>query len=988
MFSRFTGWFAAARQRRSFSANQATAARECVMPAALRTFVFLLLLSFAISRSAASTPQEAATEPRFDDWLIVHGKQIQFRVRIDVFLPNGQPASDLAVEAQSGNGSPDPKLDVNSNRVTAVLAAGSWGRFPALTVSTNDERFLRVVNIRPNEMRRIASMGMDLTLDPVRRALIRVVDEQETAVADATVISGPLYNQKDKTDKNGFASVFVPPDAMPGRIDVIGPDSNAARAFLKELPPDGLYSHALKVTLRVGQSQTIRLVDDQGNRVPNTPISPQPMDRSVNCIPLKGFPVHSDERGETRVVWLPHPPGDRAFIAVANNSWLEDKDNDERTPDLWTVRIKPLPRTTISGRINVPEGIPGGFLVRLTSFDHPTAHRADQLYSRADDQGNFTADVLPGSIYSVFVEDSEWASSFWDGVIVESDGTIHSPQLSIDRGIPVRIACTQGPDHTPMANTQISISSEHRFKTRDSYGQTGPTQFLMTDANGLAQALVGTGPIAARLSTLDFSDSRDLSVRPGGKNAITFHRRSVDSQTISGKLELPENMVGTTGAARLLVYASDGKSSFSKSLVASENGEFELQGIGERFVVFAMTEDERAAGFVFCNMDQTQAIEVPLVATESFRGRIVDSNGDAIGEGTISIDLRFADPEIRESPNFTHPLLMAQLDARVDENGEFEFTKLPVAVPLTLRLNESGDDNEVRQYLGQRLLSPGDERPREIFRIGAVEAETAVAPLDQRLAKMLVDCRLNQTNALIILSGKGDLSSDLVVDQILNNPDEPDVCWYFPMLVDDKVLDRDDYRDTIASRNWKSPATNQIAVVALHYEGTELGQVLLDLSDPASNQQILAFLKKHRGPTCDAREKLDSALQQARESNRKVWALVSGTRCGPCILLARWLDAHHDLLARDYVFVKIDAMRDTHGIEVTNEITGGKHQGIPFFAILDSNGNRLIDANGPLGNIGFPTEYEGKQYLRKMLEATAVAMSAAEIDELIQSLND
>ncbi len=122
-----------------------------------------------------------------------------------------------------------------------------------------------------------------------------------------------------------------------------------------------------------------------------------------------------------------------------------------------------------------------------------------------------------------------------------------------------------------------------------------------------------------------------------------------------------------------------------------------------------------------------------------------------------------------------------------------------------------------------------------------------------------------------------------------------------------------------------------------------MGQLLLEMTDPTSSEQILAFLEKHKGPTYDARVKLDSALQEARDSDRKVWAIVSGTRCCPCLLLAGWLDAHHELLEKDFLFVKIDAARDTHGIQVAQEITSDEHTGIPFFAILDSDGHKLID---------------------------------------------
>ncbi len=109
---------------------------------------------------------------------------------------------------------------------------------------------------------------------------------------------------------------------------------------------------------------------------------------------------------------------------------------------------------------------------------------------------------------------------------------------------------------------------------------------------------------AARVVLEDLpADDRDptaqnVTLHVGQKQTI----RVVDElQTISGNLELPDGLDGTLEGATVQVHASDGKSQFSKSVVTSKYGEFELQGIGERVVVFAMLADKRASGFVFCN---------------------------------------------------------------------------------------------------------------------------------------------------------------------------------------------------------------------------------------------------------------------------------------------------------------------------------------------------------------------------------------------------
>ena len=60
--------------------------------------------------------------------------------------------------------------------------------------------------------------------------------------------------------------------------------------------------------------------------------------------------------------------------------------------------------------------------------------------------------------------------------------------------------------------------------------------------------------------------------------------------------------------------------------------------------------------------------------------------------------------------------------------------------------------------------------------------------------------------------------------------------------------------------------------------------------------------------------------------------------------------------------------------------------GVPFHAIFDANGTKLIDSAGPLGNIGAPSGYEGGKHLKKMFSTTRNKLTDEEIEKLIKSL--
>jgi len=129
-------------------------------------------------------------------------------------------------------------------------------------------------------------------------------------------------------------------------------------------------------------------------------------------------------------------------------------------------------------------------------------------------------------------------------------------------------------------------------------------------------------------------------------------------------------------------------------------------------------------------------------------------------------------------------------------------------------------------------------------------------------------------------------------------------------------------------------------------------------------------------------------LAEARKSGRKVWVRISQRYCRPCFSLTRWLDEQKKLLAQDYVFLKIDNVRDLHGAEVAKRLPDSEGQGVPFHVIFNSDGKMLITSASALGNIGYPDGFEGKQHLRKMLLATRSRLTDQQIDEIVNTLGE
>ena len=79
-------------------------------------------------------------------------------------------------------------------------------------------------------------------------------------------------------------------------------------------------------------------------------------------------------------------------------------------------------------------------------------------------------------------------------------------------------------------------------------------------------------------------------------------------------------------------------------------------------------------------------------------------------------------------------------------------------------------------------------------------------------------------------------------------------------------------------------------------------------------------------------------------------------------------------MGRDFIIVKIDTDRMTHGKEVAERLRGERRGGIPWMVILDAAGKELITSDGPKGNVGCPMLPHERAFFIEMLEKTSQRM--------------
>ena len=185
------------------------------------------------------------------------------------------------------------------------------------------------------------------------------------------------------------------------------------------------------------------------------------------------------------------------------------------------------------------------------------------------------------------------------------------------------------------------------------------------------------------------------------------------------------------------------------------------------------------------------------------------------------------------------------------------------------------------------------------------------------------------------------------------------------------------------------PAKDDGTFAVLDSEGAVVSQKsLADLKSGGAldPMQFAEFLEANlHPPLASAKEELDSALAEALRDSKRVLIQTGGPGCGPCYLLAEYLESHESLVTKDYVVVKLDnRMPDFK--EVYEKLSNGTPRTIPWMTILDGDGETLITGDTEEGNIGFPVEGAGLKQFERMLMTTRQNLTDDEISSLIASL--
>jgi uncharacterized protein YqgC (DUF456 family) len=464
-------------------------------------------------------------------------------------------------------------------------------------------------------------------------------------------------------------------------------------------------------------------------------------------------------------------------------------------------------------------------------------------------------------------------------------------------------------------------------------------------------------------------------------------QQEVDTARIlTGKLILPEGIETSVEGAEIEIGSIDGKNFMILEKLVTVDGTFQAKITASAVGIFAYTKDAKAARVALVD-NPDEPIELNLLPTQDYHGQLIDKDDKPVAGQIVR-----ATALISKVPNphgrADHFEARKAITALTDSEGNYTLKGIPTNVEMRL-LTNSKYDSGYNAGLGHIYLTPSDGRPRSVRRLVKGRVAKPKETLEQRFNRIQRDCSLSGYRLMVVVTRLPKNPNKSNKDRIIYFANNDLIHYYMQLMIslDSKEMSVADL-EFMKSKNWPSPTKNKVFACVYDKGAKELGRINISLDEDDYHKRADSFVSDYAVKRPDAKQKWDKIFTEAKSSGRNVWVRRSGRYCGCCFVLTRWLDDNRELLSKDYLMLKIDRDRDLNGGELTGHLPNSRVSGIPFHGIFDQDEKLLIDSLSPTGNIGEIEGYEGKKYLRKMLNETRNRLTDAEINTIVESVAD
>lgn len=872
---------------------------------------------------------------------------------------------------------------------------------------------------------------------PSRQLIVRVVDGNGKPVADAEVCFLTDYLRSKfttgRTDAEGRWSGPVPADLKHWRI--FARKANVGFDYAVPTPRPGSRDQMpplpdeVKLTLDGARNVRVKTVAQNGKPIAGAKVGAWYIrklgrESDINLSGLYDRFAKTDDNGILVLDWLPKQftgaipilaYHDDYFVLGMSANLMADKPVEE-------LVISLLPMEKLSGRIKHADGRPAaGITVAVEG--QGAANNPFRKATQTDAEGRYELKVNSEHAYIAAVQDTRWAAPYRSGIVVRAGKPVDGVDFVLGRATRLHGRITVAKDGRPASEMSLyleidkgQIPPEIQRPGDLNYHPVHMYIHARTDAEGRYEFHLGPGeyqlktqhrvePVAISIPAANPPEEivRDLRMPRAETGRLTGVVVDAEGRPVVGAIVNGEYGV-TTGRGL-------------PRIKTDEKGRFTVERCLDPLVLHAKTTTEDRAGTARVDAEASE-IRIVLGSTAKASGRLLDLQGKPLAGKDLIYGIRIylRDPGL--PPDQIPWTNRFGGKATTDSDGRFTLTGLIAGETYDIRYLQDHQHSVVPKVvkvssaaaldLGDLLIDPLPPKPYVPptpvqQAVNAFSAHQPDSP-QQRLQKLLDEARREHTRPLLLFgSPKDPACVDLFRLFSEDKEQASKLRWEFEMASLDSSQDA---VRQLAEKLGVAAGKDRPPILAVldaptlpspklgeDRMGVATHELRLDEKHKLDGRALAAFLQKHKHAERDAEQMLAQAQQKAKTENKRVFFITSASWCGPCRLLSRFLAKHKEELERHYVFVKIDISRDHHADAVCKRLQQGKHEGVPWYAILDADGKALITSDAPTddprsgsSNIGFPSSPEGIEHFLAMLKQTAPRLGPQQCNALRKEL--
>ncbi|WP_010582323.1 thioredoxin [Schlesneria paludicola] len=866
----------------------------------------------------------------------------------------------------------------------------------------------------------------ELVVKPLKKVIVEVVDEADSPVVGATV--GASFDSRSSalvahSDAEGKVEFSLTEGKLVGHIfaaargkgvDYISYLDTRAYSEPDRKQPEQPEGH-VRLKLTGARTITLNVRDEDGQPVSGVQFYPwllrKPGDplAELNLSMFQNFGRETtNQEGVAVFDWMPNETTGKGLTQFWHDSRKHIRrrviHDPKKSPDgkLDVILQKPV---MITGKVTSEDGQPViGATISATGADY--FHDQCRVSAKSGPDGSYTLSVFPHQIYLLVATTADQTlKGARDGILVYPGKPLTEMNLELKPSTRVFGRVTIGPNAQPVKGQQIQFyqygKDLHQFQdaafpnpdNENTWVCPMTVHATTTDADGQYEMQLSTGQFDIRGP--EQHKVAKFEIKDRTPHEFNFHSERPDKGSYRGRVVTGESETPVENATVEIVAHSE----FGRSIGATtdSDGRFHLTRGLFRSAFYARNKDRSLAGLIEIGPDDMEGT-IKISPTATYSARILDHQGQPLPVGSkIQYGVHVHMGE-KNAPFMTsyggHGITR--------EDGRVTFSGMVVGAKYHLSLEaENG-----RSWQGITEIIPKSSEPKDL---GDLLLKPPVEPykpptLEQRIEtafqkpqsgteryhSALVDAKLSHQHILVVFADPNRPATKSLYVAYYDDNEVRKLTHEFRAiavpLTDEKL---EAAQELATNLDLKLPVDGSPLLLIANDQGEVLGTARgdeLSTGDPAvvDSAKLHAFLQRHVPSKVDAKQLLTDALEQAQRENKRVIVQQTATWCGPCWSLSRFLNKHRSIWEKDYIWIKMDERWQDVAL-VMKPIRKSAEGGIPWTAILDADGNVLVNSNQADGqNMGFPSasEPEGIEHFLMMLKSTAQRMNDEDLETL------